>query len=194
MKHYIMLVMVVLVFSVLSGCSDEKNIKITQEENVNLKENYKEETNENNDFEIFNDMLFIDQIEDINDITDEMVIDKKVEMYCEKMNRNPKKDEYTVTFEQLTGVDYGITITAEEETKVKINYDVTLSDGSFQLKLLKADKTLETLAENTKKEGASYSIPKGDSYIALIGYHADLSLKINIEPQEKIAVKMKKLF
>lgn len=151
-----------------------KNTRIEKEKEEE-EENFSfdEEDSDDDVSNVFNNMINTDDIKSIDDITDDMILNKEG-AYFNHSQTNKKGDNLELDFEGFTGVYKWCDLEADQNSSITVHIEGAI-DKNSRLVLIQNDKSIQDI-----KDGEEIALDKGKSRIVLCGYNANGNLKLSL--------------
>lgn len=192
-RIYIISVLFLLLFVVLLSKNEKDNDKKVASNN-----DFKEEADQFYDDEAETDQennnskserteaIRIKDITSLEDITDDMILQQMVGYNTIFYSSNYSDNWFEISVSSYTGCDYSQIIHTEKETEVTIHYTTTMEKNTLKMGLIVGDELI-TLPEDQQE--LTYTLPKGDTIIALSCYKAGGKIEMNIDaPNDTVKI------
>lgn len=171
------------------GKNSSNNVELTYDKNSTLTVKMNEYFNMGYDideedgaddffFNSFKNMINKDDIKSIDDISDDMILNKEG-AYFDHSKKNNKGDCLELDYEGFTGVYKWCSIEAKKKASITVNIEGTI-DKNTRLVLVQNDKSIQDITD-----GEKITIDKGKARIVLCGYKAKGNLKLSLTYDKK---------
>ncbi len=159
--------------------SKKSTLIIKMNKYFNMGYEFDEEDSQEDAFsKLFKNMINTNDIKSIDEITDEMILNKEG-AYFDHSSKKNNGDCLELDYKGFTGIFRWCSLEAKKKASITVHVKGTI-DESIRLVLIQNDKSVQDI-----KDGDKITLDKGKSRIVLCGYKGEGSLKLSFTYDKK---------
>lgn len=128
-----------------------------------------------------------ENLRSLDDITDTMMTGETlIGFEAHRSSTNYLENGFVHSFGFYTGLMHQFVIHTDRAMEVELTYVTDFEEGAFQAAVITAGGEIYYLEHSREDKTVTLSLPEGENLVALAGYRAEGTFRIQVQPQEGV--------